>query len=120
MPDPAPIEELPAIHEVDAVDNQLGSFMSDLDQLAYTVDRLAGGDSPPQEEVIRLVRAGLPLPEAPSVHFDPAAFARLLVFADELTRDAEAIKDDASDLRSSLLSLYRDEAIEKKAVSEGA
>jgi hypothetical protein len=111
MPDPAPIEELPSIHEVDEADNQLGSFLSDLDHLVSTVKTLAGGDLS-LEEATRLVEVGKPLPHH-HLHIDPAVFARLLVFADELERVAQSVKKDAGELRFSLLSLYRFEVIEK-------
>ena len=98
---------LPSVEEVDAVDEKLGSFLSDLDDFASRVQGLVE-PAKSLEDCSFLVRAGIAVgDEAPS-NLDPAVFARLLVFADELLGDAQHITDYAAKMGQNLLWIHRE------------
>jgi hypothetical protein len=110
----AAVETLPPTDDVNEVDNKLGSFLSDLDSLTSVVESLEG-DGISFDEALRLENLGIKW-EPRNIEIDSEALARLLVFADELTTDAERITEYAEKLRHALLSLYRWHVLEGRAV----
>jgi hypothetical protein len=101
---------LPRISDVDAADNKLGSFMSDLDSLTSDVETFSR-DAVPLDDADFLHRASIAY-EDRERHADPATIARLLVFADEGLEVAGRIREDATRLRKALLAIYREQVIE--------
>jgi hypothetical protein len=105
-----PLKPLPTISAVDRADNHLGMLLSDLDWMSSHIERFADEEVSLEDAVFRTDN-GIDVDEAPR-HVDPAIIARLLVFANELEVDAEAIREYAGRLRASLLSIYRQHLVE--------
>jgi hypothetical protein len=102
---------LPAISAVDAADEKIGSFLSDLDMITSDVAIFAG-DEMPLADAVFMSKHGIKIPTGRPRHADPATIARLLVFANEIVDDADSIKRDAEKLREALLSIYRNHVID--------
>jgi hypothetical protein len=101
---------LPTIASVDRADAHVGKLMSDLEGITMAVERFAGDDVS-LEDAVFMTEAGIAVGQ-PRRDAEPATFARLLVFADELLGDTEQIAELAQRLRSALLLSYREAVIE--------
>jgi len=105
------VRQLPSISVIDAADEKMGSFLSDLDDFTSSVKALASNSVPLQDAVF-MSKAGIDFEEPPT-YIDPALVARLLVFTDEiLADDLDTLRRDAESLRSDLLWIYRMQVIE--------
>jgi hypothetical protein len=100
---------LPPISDVDKADELIGGFLSDLDDLHRRVNELTR--TVPLEDLAFTEANGIQLDNRP-VHIEPAAVARLLVFADEVIEDAAHIAEYAEKIRGGVLRLYRNHVIE--------
>jgi hypothetical protein len=103
---------LPSIADVDAADQHLGAFMSELDWFVTQTKRLEGDDLP-VEDYVFLLKAGVDWPDY-EIAIEPETFPRLLVFANQLEGDAEKIKEDAAELRRHLLNAYQEYVTEPR------
>jgi hypothetical protein len=102
---------LPSIRAIDAADERIGTFLSDLDDFRHRVAILCG-ENVSIEDASFMLKTGIEIDPEPA-HVDPAVLARLLVLVDDvLVNDLETIKRDAEDIRTNLLSLYRENVIE--------
>jgi hypothetical protein len=106
-----PAETLPSIVTVNEIEEKLGLFLSDLDALEGDVSKL-DGDPISLEEHVMLDKMGVRWPER-ELDIRPDVLARLLVFANELEDDVQRITEHGRRLRTSLLSLYRLQVVEK-------
>jgi hypothetical protein len=109
---------LPSVAEIDAADDKLGEFLSDLDWFTSSAARLAG-PAVPLADAVFMCKAGIAFSDRVPFEYDEASFARLLVFANEIETDAERTKEDAAKLRAALLSIYREHVIEGHSDDEG-
>lgn len=103
---------LPAPSVVDAAEAHLGELLSELDSFVHAAEVFSGHQLP-LEDAVFLSRNGIEPDPEPSRHVDPAIIARLLVFADELLDDVDAIRAHAENLRRLLLTSYRRHVIER-------
>jgi hypothetical protein len=108
---------LPPISAVDAADESLGSFKSELASMKLEAATFVS--FVPLDDAHFLDQAGIEVQE-PRRHIDPALIARLLVFADDILDDVEYIRKDALALRGSLLTAYREFVIEGRCWREEA
>jgi hypothetical protein len=104
------LKPLPTISQVDRADDHLGLLLSDLDWM--TSDVASFSDSTERmDDAVFLSRHGI-ADDPEHRYVEPATIARLLVFADELEGDAEALREYAVRLRGSLLWIYRQHIFE--------
>src|ERR1700687_3074174 len=98
--------ELPSLEELDLADYQLGSFISELSDFLFVLERAGdppGGHPKTPEEYLERSAAGDTF-ETPQL--DRNRLAAIVVFASEVIRDGEFIKSEATKLRDEALALY--------------
>jgi hypothetical protein len=101
---------LPAISDVDRADDHLGHLLSALDSLTDEIEHYAEGAH--IEDYVFLTGNGIAPDDEPDEYVDPAIIARLLVFANELEEDGEAVVEYGRRIRGSLLWIYRERVFE--------
>jgi Txe/YoeB family toxin of Txe-Axe toxin-antitoxin module len=101
------VPRLPTLTDIDEADEKLGSFMSSLDWFRSEAEMLDRGRDISLDVLVAMGRANIDPPDDYSYEHDDKTFARLLVLADELERDADTIRKDAEKLRQALLGIYR-------------